>query len=160
VLEIGCGPGALARELSPMVRHFLGLDFSPLAIRIATIMAPDNCDFFSFGEQESFHEFAESRDTMVCRDFFVHQNMESAASILQLARLLLKPGGIIIADFYSQKMVNAEAQKGEDVAPSTIFGWRQDQIQAICSDHGFETQAVNDDNRPHHNRRFVQMRKA
>ncbi|MDL5160335.1 class I SAM-dependent methyltransferase [Actinomycetospora termitidis] len=36
VLEIGCGPGAAAREVARRVRHVLAIDRSPAAVRRAT----------------------------------------------------------------------------------------------------------------------------
>jgi hypothetical protein len=39
-------------------------------------------------------------DTLVGREFFIHQNLEQARIVMRTARHLLKSGGLICADFY------------------------------------------------------------
>jgi SAM-dependent methyltransferase len=109
ILEIGCGPGMLLKQLSFEAPMCLGLDCSPLAIHIARMTSAPNCTYALLGESDAIAPHLGTIDTMVSRFFFIHQDYENARWILSLARLLLKQGGLIGADFF---LVNPRVSQG------------------------------------------------
>jgi len=100
VAEIGCGTGLLGRHLSFEVRHYLGVDVSRLALAIARGCAADNCTYLHRNDTVDLERFKGTRDSIVTREFFIHQTFDDACDVLELAGFLLKPGGKVFADFF------------------------------------------------------------
>lgn len=100
VAEIGCGAGFLGKQLGLISSNYLGIDVSMLAVAIARGNSPRGCQYFHLGEREEILAQQSSYDTVVGREFFIHQNFDNAQWVVRLAAHLLKPGGILAADFY------------------------------------------------------------
>lgn len=100
VLEIGCGPGYLGKQLGYVADAYLGLDYSQLALSIARAVSPERCTYLHLSQTRDILRYRGRIDAMVGRYFFIHQNFDNALWLLQLARLLLRPGGHVHADFY------------------------------------------------------------
>jgi SAM-dependent methyltransferase len=101
VFEVGCGPGLLCKQLGLVADAVVGIDHSRLALRIARYASPTNCSYYLSTEaHQQLQPQYGSFDAMVCRFFFIHQNYDNAWALLELAKKLLKPGGLVGADFY------------------------------------------------------------
>jgi 2-polyprenyl-3-methyl-5-hydroxy-6-metoxy-1,4-benzoquinol methylase len=100
VLEIGCGAGYLGKQIGLVAKDYIGIDYSPLAVKIAKQVSPTTCDYFVISEFDAIQSKFGTRDIMICRDFFIHNNFENAKWVLKLAWQLLKPGGKVCADFF------------------------------------------------------------
>jgi 2-polyprenyl-3-methyl-5-hydroxy-6-metoxy-1,4-benzoquinol methylase len=91
VLDIGCGPGQLARLLwDHGVRRYCGLDFSPERLKRARTVCPE----FEFVLADVFHtEVFDTRsyDTVVCTEFLEH--VERDMDVLRRIR----PGARVLA---------------------------------------------------------------
>jgi SAM-dependent methyltransferase len=144
VLEIGCGPGLVGKQLGSFVKHYLGIDYSELALSIAQLVSPQNCDYVHLSESNRLLEYAESRDTMISRFFFIHQNFDNALWILKLAKFLLKPNGIVSADFYQanpeipQGLVFPAKHSLSRDYPSCGFEFTEVEIQELATESGFK----------------------
>lgn len=150
VAEIGCGPSQLGRDLSPLVTEYVGLDYSDLALSIARLVCAANCRFVSLRDQPSIRALRGTRDTVVCRHFFIHQNAGNAAWVLRLANWLLRPGGLIVADFYWPDQNYDEGVKRGSIRPatdalrdyaSTMFLFTDEQVRALVKETGFTVEA-------------------
>lgn len=153
VLEFGCGPSQLGRDLATVVDKYIGLDYSELALHIADVCTPENCFFISLRDKKSISFLRSIVDTIVCRHFFIHQNYENARWLLNLAKFLLKEGGIIVPDFYwpaseekHRDLISRDAVMRADAQlqnfPSTMFHFSEEQIQELARQHGFRIEAV------------------
>lgn len=100
VVEIGCGCGYLGKQLGLVAERYLGLDYSELALAIARGASPENCVYAMPSDRARLEPLAGQYDTLVGREFFIHQNLEQARIVLRTGRHLLKSGGLICADFY------------------------------------------------------------
>lgn len=100
VLEIGCGCGWLGKRLGLVAHSYLGLDYSEFAIAVARGVSPPNCRYLHLSDREPITGCAGAFDTMVGREFFIHQNYANASWVLKLGAFLLRPGGQVSADFY------------------------------------------------------------
>jgi SAM-dependent methyltransferase len=102
VLEIGCGPGFLGKQLGLVAERYLGIDYSLLAVSIARLVSPPRCTYLHMSAFDRIRAHAGRFDTMVGRFFFIHQNFDNAIWLLRLANLLLRAGGVVCADFYQR----------------------------------------------------------
>lgn len=100
VVEIGCGCGFLGKQLGLVVDRYLGLDYSELALAIARGASPSNCEYGMPSDSDRLGPMAGQFDTLVGREFFIHQNLEQVRGVLRTARHLVREGGLICADFY------------------------------------------------------------
>jgi SAM-dependent methyltransferase len=100
VFEIGCGPGLLCKQLGLIAEKVVGIDHSRLALRIARYASPGNCSYYLSSDVDELEPLYGTFDSMVCRFFFIHQNYDNGVQLLDLARDLLKPGGLVGADFF------------------------------------------------------------
>ncbi len=168
VAEIGCGPGQLGKQLGHVVSHYLGIDFSRLALSVARLISPARCDYLNLGDLEQLGRYCGTRDLVLGRHFFIHQNAESAQWVTRLAHALLKPDGLLIADFY---FPNAEGKKRvadgrvqparaawDPAYPSRMFLFEEREIQEIAARAGFriESEQIVEPQQ----RRFVRLRKT
>lgn len=103
VLEMGCGPGFFGRIASRFVSSFVGIDMSALALHVARVASPANCEYLHLGDVDALRGLAKSIDTCVTRHFFIHHNYADSLWILKFLRDLTVPGGIVSADFYANR---------------------------------------------------------
>jgi len=144
VLEIGCGPGFLGKQMGFVAKNYLGIDYSKLAISIARLVSPSNCNYLHISDRKGIVNYANSMDTMVGRFFFIHQNFTNSAWVLKLAHLLLKPGGVVSADFYQ---ANPDIEQGvvfpakhalSQQYPSCAFEYSESEVQELATQCGFK----------------------
>ena len=144
VLEIGCGPGFLGKQLGLVCESYLGIDYSQLALSIARLVSSENCNYVHISDTQSILEHANSMDTMLGRFFFIHQNFDNAAWVLGLANILLKSGGIVNADFYQanphipQGVVFPSKKPLSSQYPSCAFEYTESEVQELADQTGFK----------------------
>lgn len=147
VAEIGCGVGRVGRDVCSIVAEYVGLDYSELALYVATCVGAPNCSFVSLRNKERIAALRGSRDTVIFRNFFIHQPIENVAWLLELAHYLLKDGGVTVLDFYwpnadHERRVDegrtALAEQGKQDFPSTLYVFQDDTIRRLIEEHHFE----------------------
>ena len=104
VAEIGCGAGFLGKQLGLIASRYLGIDVSQVALAIARGNSGPACHYLHLSDKDYIAEEFSGYDTVVGREFFIHQNFDNAIWVLGLAKRLLVPGGVICADFYLANM--------------------------------------------------------
>jgi SAM-dependent methyltransferase len=138
VLEIGCGPGYLGKQLGYVARSYLGLDYSQLALCVARAVSPQTCTYLHLSQHKDILRWRGRIDTMVGRFFFIHQNFDNALWLLQLAHLLLRPRGQVHADFYhadttvEQGVVFPARSSLSPQHPSCAFDYREDDVRELA----------------------------
>ena len=144
VLEIGCGPGFLGKQLGLICQNYLGIDYSQLALSIARLVSPENCDYIHISDNKSIIKNANTIDTMVGRFFFIHQNFDNAMWVLKLGNLLLKQGGIVNADFYKankkipQGIVFPAKRPLSEQYASCAFEYTESEVKELAEHTGFK----------------------
>lgn len=166
VAEIGCGVGRVAREVAPICAEYVGIDYSELALYIASRTSPGRCYFVSLRDKKALSRLKGTRDTIVFRNFFIHQPIEEARWVLQLASYLLRPGGVSVLDLYSPDERHAErvknqkatdARAGRQRLPSMLFVYEKEEILSLLEQSSLVIEdEYFDDSRP---RRYLRVKK-
>ncbi|KUL94061.1 hypothetical protein DK26_20330 [Bosea sp. WAO] len=164
VLEIGCGCGWLGKRIGMMGGDYLGLDYSELALAIARGVSPASCSYAQIEDEEAIAAYSGSRDVMVGREFFIHQNFENATWVLQMGTRLLRPGGLISADFYrgdpavEQGVIHPAKSPLDPVHASCAFEFSDDEVEELAQIVGLRV--VSSDRHLAHQRQFVVFQKT
>jgi len=168
IAEIGCGPGQLGKQLGHVAEHYLGTDFSQLALTIAGLLSPGNCSYALLLNHGELARYCDTRDTVVTRHFFIHQNYDSAVWVTKLANRLLHEDGVLVADYYTPNSEWKDAVKTgkvrlaeepwDDEYPSRMFLFSETQIEDVARNCGFRIENVHVNTECQ--RRFVRMRKV
>jgi SAM-dependent methyltransferase len=143
VVDLGCGAGGIGRTLGYCSQDYLGLDYSPLAVHVANLVSPPSCTYAVRFELEKIAGRLSRYDVAFSRKVFIHQNFDESVSLAGLAASLLRPGGLLIADFYhpSKDMSNA-ASRGrsrlakdelDDELPSIGFYYTDEELEELAS---------------------------
>jgi SAM-dependent methyltransferase len=163
VAEIGCGAGFLGKQIGLVAHKYLGIDVSQIALAIARGNSGSNCLYLHLGEQESLIEEFGKYNTVVGREFFIHQNFTNANMVLKLAKALLVDGGVICADFY---LPNPEIEQGvlhpahselDPIYASCAFVFSNDEIRDLAQKVELGLRSLTDD--LGQQRRFAVFRK-
>jgi 2-polyprenyl-3-methyl-5-hydroxy-6-metoxy-1,4-benzoquinol methylase len=150
VLEIGCGPGLLGKQVGKIAASYVGVDYSRLALHIARLTSPQYCSYYHLSELDQIIIHTGTIDTIVGRFFFIHQNYRNLLWILTLASTLLKPDGVISADFY---MRNPAVPQGiiypahhdlDERYPSCTFEYTKLEIEQAADATGFKVANIVD----------------
>lgn len=163
IVEIGCGCGLMAKQLATVANHYLGMDYSELALAIARGNSPSNVTYLHLGDAEEIAALEGTRDILVGREFFIHQNFDNALWVLKLGAFLLKPGGIIAADFYEgdpavpQGVIHPARSPLDPKYASCCFNFSHADIYDLAQQTGLEVVSMQD--YLPHQRRFVRFRK-
>lgn len=162
IAEIGCGTGFLSRQLSSEVKSYLGIDASRLAIAVAAGCAAPNCRFLHINDADQIQVARGSCDSVVAREFFIHQNFNDALQVLALASFLLRPRGKVYADFFMHgPAVSPEAKvyparSVRDMGfPSAGFEFSDDDLQSLAHQSNFSV--VEQTKSAERSRRFVTL---
>ena len=143
VLEIGCGCGFLGKQLGLVCEHYLGLDYSELALAIARGASPSNCEYRRVSDGVTLEQHRARYDVAVGRQFFIHQNFENALMVMGIAAFLLKPGGLVCADFYCgnrqipQGIVYPAKAALDPIHPSCGFEYSDEEIAELAAAQRF-----------------------
>ena len=100
LVDLGCGAGGIGRTISYLSRSYLGVDYSPLALRVAQLVSPASCEYVVRTDQATLARRADSFDTAFSRSVFIHQNFQQGVDLAALAACLLRSGGVLAVDFY------------------------------------------------------------
>jgi SAM-dependent methyltransferase len=150
ILELGCGPGLLGKQLGHIAASYLGIDYSRFALQIARLTSPDNCTYLHLSELDAMMDHADTVDTMIGRFFFIHQNYQNIMWNLQLAEVLLNPGGRIFADFYMantyipQGIVYTAHAEIDAHYPSCAFAYTVPELEQAAAERGFAVESIMD----------------
>ncbi len=97
VLEVGCGTGIIALEIAPKVDKMVGVDISPAMIEVAKTKAGSLAlknVHFEVGDGYDLPYEARSFDQVLLTNLL--HVVKNPDAILQEAKRLLKPGGLLI----------------------------------------------------------------
>jgi 2-polyprenyl-3-methyl-5-hydroxy-6-metoxy-1,4-benzoquinol methylase len=143
IFEVGCGPGLLCKQLGLIAIHVVGIDHSKLALHIARAVSPATCSYYHSSQVRKLRSLEGTFDCMVCRFFFIHQNYDNSLRLLRLARRLLRPGGLVGADFFQPDLTkeqgvyfpakSALSQKH----PSCGFVYSNGEVEELAAATGF-----------------------
>jgi SAM-dependent methyltransferase len=161
VFEVGCGPGLLCKQLGLIAEKVVGIDYSRFALRIARYVSPPTCSYFHSSQDKELEQIYGTFDSMVCRFFFIHQNYRNSLKLLGLARRLLKPGGVVGADFSlsapNQRpgiLLRAKSRLSKRY-PSCAFIYTMKEIEELAATTGFTPRETWESAADH--RRFVTL---
>ena len=110
VLEIGCGPGYISLELARNGYDVMGIDVSAYSIQIANQMAQENPFQEGFGHLEYqkcdflLSDFPENSFDAICFFQTLH-HFDSPELVIEKAKTILKPDGIIIVNEPSRDLI-------------------------------------------------------
>src|SRR5581483_3182119 len=123
-------------------------DYSQLALSLARLLSPPGCTYLHLSQTEEIRKQRGRFDAMVGRFFFIHQNFDNATWLLHLARLLLRPGGHVHADFYRgdpdvpQGIIFPAKSPLSSVHASCAFEYTEEDAQALAKLTGFKVVKV------------------
>lgn len=164
IVELGCGPGLLGKVISHFCAGYIGLDYSQLALYLARLVSPKNCQYIHLSECERIAALESTVDICAGRFFFIHQNFTNTLWILRMFRYLLRDGGIVSADFYASApdvkkptVVLKPEDDLHDEHPSCVFEYSEGHIHEAARRCGFAVAAI--DYEPQMQRRFVTFEK-
>jgi ubiquinone/menaquinone biosynthesis C-methylase UbiE len=109
VLDMGSGPGWVARSLAPRVRHLHCCDISESFLRLARreCAGVDNISFHQIkpGVLGEFRN--DSIDAIYSLNVFIHMNLYQVSIYLKEFSRVLKPGGKVWLDFAGDDVLTA-----------------------------------------------------
>lgn len=148
LLEIGCGPGMFGRISGRFAKSYTGIDVSLFALSIAKLTSPKTCRYFHLYDPKGLETLARSVDVALGRNFFIHHNYEDSLWLLRFVRDLVRPGGLIIADFFSDaktvdgaRRLTADAELSEK-HPSALFSFEDPDIYRIGKEAGLVCEKI------------------
>ena len=104
VLAVGCGTCVLMDQIAKLNKNlvFTGLDFSPRMLD-NNVLSPSHKNKVELVRGSAFEmPFADSSFDAVISSRFIHQYSDSKkADLLREMERVLKPGGLLIVEFYS-----------------------------------------------------------
>lgn len=104
VLDVGCGTCVLMDQIAKLNKNlvFTGLDFSPRMLD-NNVLSPSHKNKVELVRGSAFEmPFADSSFDAVISSRFIHQYSDSKkADLLREMERVLKPGGLLIVEFYS-----------------------------------------------------------
>jgi SAM-dependent methyltransferase len=104
-LEAACGPGLIARELSPLAREVVGVDATPAMVELARREAAGLSNVeYALGDAGAL-EFADASFDGAVTRFSLHHIPVPSRVVAELARVVRPGGSVVIADH----MVDADA---------------------------------------------------
>jgi ubiquinone/menaquinone biosynthesis C-methylase UbiE len=130
VVDIGCGPGAAAREAAKVGATVIGVDPAPVMLRIASLLTwPRAKVQYTRGAAESL-PVADDAATVVWSIATVHHWRDVDAGLDEVGRVL-RGGGRFVA---------IERRTHDGAHGLASHGWTDEQAAAFadcCRDHGF-----------------------
>ncbi len=100
LMEMGCGPGDLGKLLGRYAKSYLGTDYSTLALQLARLVSPENCVYVHVGDAKALGAHHGAIDTVICRHFWIHQNLRIGRANLEFMARFLRTGGRVYCDFF------------------------------------------------------------
>ena len=160
IVELGCGPGQLGKVIAHFCNQYIGIDYSKLALYVAKLVSPSQCRYLHLSQYDEIEALGSSVDICVGRFFFGHQNLRNSLWILTLFNYLLRPGGIVSADFYASSptkkkpmVVLSPEDELSPEYPSAVVEYTEDHIRDLAARCGFTIDKMF--YRPEKNARFA-----
>lgn len=139
VLELGCGCGNLGKHLARWTDHYVGIDFSTLALKVARLVSPDNARYVHAADYPGIRQYFGGIDTIVGRYFWIHQNFILGRRIIELFESLLTDGGRVYADFFwpAPSVQNYKVLSPDDALskefPSATFAYSRADVERLVA---------------------------
>jgi ubiquinone/menaquinone biosynthesis C-methylase UbiE len=140
VLEIGCGPGHIARYMQDRGPIMRGIDLSQEMVNCARGLNPDIP--FVQGDMLALNLPGASLDGIVCFYTIIHLKREDVTHALQEMNRVLRPGGRLLLSFHAGE---GELHREEWYAkPVSIFVtlFETDEMAQYLRSAGFEIERV------------------
>lgn len=159
VMEVGCGCGNMGKLLGHYAESYLGTDYSTLALKVARLVSPPNCDYVHVADRAGLAPFFGTIDTVVGRFFWIHQNLKLGRGNLDFMELFLKPGGLLYADFFwpnpkmQQYVVRTPDQHLSKTYPSAMYRYTSEDVGRLIEGRPFRI--VREEISPEMQRRYV-----
>jgi SAM-dependent methyltransferase len=159
VLEVGCGAGYFPKLVARHTKLFVGIDWSGLALLVARRTCPERTEFLHPADQNALAKHVGTVDSVMCRHFVIHQNLERMSALLAFEAQMLTPGGRVYADFW---LDNPDKHDGHGVYAAdavgefpmnAVYRYSEAQIDGLAAGSGLRQ--VDDYPRPDKLRRFV-----
>jgi SAM-dependent methyltransferase len=129
VLEIGCGDGRDAKEISSRTNTYLGIDVSTSMIELARVHVPEAS--FEVADVETY-SFPAGLDIIFSFASLLHSDKEAVANILHRAHSSLNDGGIF---FISLKRDDYQSKVKEDeFGARTFYFYQPSDIKEILDE--------------------------
>ncbi len=130
ILEIGCGNGRDAKEISRRTKNYLGIDVSEGMINIARDTVP-NTEFI-VADMETY-TFPENLDAVVAFASLLHSDRATFASVLQKAWNSLTPEGVF---YISLKKGNyGKHVKTDEFGTRTYYFYTRGDIEKLTKNN-------------------------
>lgn len=108
ILDVGCGPGVIAREIAKSVPNaqIVGLDLSPSRLRIAQLNANDHSNItFKQGDAQRLPYGDCEFDFVYCR-FLLEYLSDKETAVREMYRVLKPSGRVLLQDLDGQLLWN------------------------------------------------------
>jgi SAM-dependent methyltransferase len=146
VLELGCGVGLLGKLLARYCDHYLGTDFSPLALQVARLVSPKNTTYAQCADTKALEPFFGTIDTAIGRHFWIHQNLKMGKANLDYYARFLKKGGRAYLDFFrvDEKRPDQDlwilppTSRFSRSHPSATFQWKREHLDELLKGAPFK----------------------
>lgn len=143
LLDVGCGTGITVRSLAARVERAAGIDISPSMIEYAREQTQDARNVEFTVAESSELPFADASFTVVLCTFSFHHYPRPAASVQEMARVLVDGGRIVLADASSDHMAvrvaDVVARRRE---PGHVRFYRSHELASLLEQAGFGHVAV------------------
>jgi SAM-dependent methyltransferase len=166
VADLGCGAGGIGRTLGYVAREYVGIDYSPLALRVAQLVSPAGCTYIARSDMAAIAQHRNTIETAFSRSVFIHQNFQQAVELATVAANLLVDGGVLAADFHRPEIDDSGAfvrpprlAKGQLDAdrPTVGFYFTDVEIAEVGAASGLTLEAIID--APERNWRIARYRR-
>lgn len=138
LLDIGCGTGATVRTVAAKVKRAAGIDVSPSMIRYAREHAGDASNVEFVVAESSQLPFADASFTAVLCTFSFHHYPRPAASVQEMARVLVEGGRVVLADassdYWAIRIADVLARWRE---PGHVRFYRSRELVGLLEQAGF-----------------------
>lgn len=137
ILDVGCGPGHVARYLAESSVKSEGLDLSPQMVKVAQRLSPDLT--FQVGDMHSLPFEDRSLSGVVAFYSLIHIPRHDVVAVLkEFCRVLQAQGGLLLAVHGGTGEVRSEEFQGHRVPfEATLF--ELEELQSLIDEAGFTT---------------------
>jgi SAM-dependent methyltransferase len=134
IIDAGCGTGLVLAEVISAFAWGIGIDISPQMIRVARAKCLARARFL-VGDCFKLPSLCPRAGAVLSRGVLLsHYGCEQGQAILNAARDVLVPGGVLVLDF-----LNEAARTQQRHAPENKTWFTGQEIQAMAGRAGFST---------------------
>ncbi|MCB0396913.1 MAG: class I SAM-dependent methyltransferase [Flavobacteriales bacterium] len=120
ILDLACGRGRHTRQLSAMGYHVTGIDLSPSNIQYCTSRQPQGTEYYVHDMRKNFRINYFDMVLNMFTSFAYFDDPRENLAVLRAASDNLKPGGILVIDFFNAHWANKELPCTQDVQEKGI----------------------------------------